>query len=104
MYFDPDGDCSNANEETMADIKETIGSGTFNTLDERIINVIYLNASDVSFYEEITTSSSASDTKVPGYALLLLAFAALVLIVPVLILVVRRKKLSEERDGVVHNE
>ena len=100
VYFDPAGDCSKANNKTMAAIKEVIGSGSLTSLDPRIVDVAYLDASDVNFDEEITNKQSrGSEGKLSGYALILLAIAVLTLIVTLIILIGRRKKQSEERKG-----
>lgn len=99
MYFD--GECSNADDETMAAIREVVSSGDFDRIDERIVTVTYLDISDINFDQEIVTkgTSGESGTKVPGYAIILLTVVSLGLAVSLLLFLGRRSKVAAEKNG-----
>ena len=87
-------------EETMTAIRDVINSGDYDRLDPRIVNVIYLDISDISLDDantRVRSGGSSETTKLPGYAIVLLTIAALCIVVGFLLFVGRRK--PQDKNG-----
>jgi len=99
IYFD--GECNDEGiSETMADIRDVINSGDFDRLDPRIVNVIYLDISDINLNEEIRTKGTPeqSNTRVPGYAIILLTVVSLGLVLSVVLFLGQRMR-PHDKNG-----
>lgn len=82
MYFY--GECTaEADEETMTAIRDVINNGDYDRLDPRIVNVIYLDISDIRLDDantRVRSGGSSETTKLPGYAIVLLTIATLCIV------------------------
>lgn len=107
MFFD--GECTrDTDEETMTTIRDVINSGDHHRLDPRIINVMYLDISDISLDDantsRIESVGSSETTKLPGYVIVLLTIAALSIVVGLLLFVGRRRPRETNGFDVIHDE
>jgi hypothetical protein len=82
----------------MAAIRDAVESGGYDRIDPRIVNVVYLDISDIDLDQEITarsesggSSSSSSSLKVPGWAIVLMTVVSLGLVVSLLLYLGRRR-------------
>jgi hypothetical protein len=102
LYFESDSDCPGAISRSKAEIESAMESGEFSDLEERIVNITYLEASDLDFSSPNTIeSSSAGDDKqtVPGFAWALIALGVVSLIVGGVIVFSRRRRHSREEEA-----
>ncbi len=99
MFFD--GECTpDTDDDIMTAIRDVINSGDYDRLDPRIVNVIYLDISDINLDDVNTRAGSAGSsetTKLPGYAIVLLTIAALCIVVGSLLFLSRRK--PQDKNG-----
>ena len=79
LYFDLQDDCLDAINATKAEIKNAIDSGSFNELDDRIVNVKYVDESDLDFSSVDTVQSGDTSTDSGGQALPVYAWALIAL-------------------------
>lgn len=98
MFFD--GECENADSVAMATIRKVVDDGDYSRTDPRIINVIYLDISDIDLDQDLVRTESAGSsswTKVPGWAIIILTVVSLGLVVSLLMYLGKKK--PQDKNG-----
>lgn len=86
IFFESEFDCLDIEQVTRANVKNAMDRGAFNQLDDRIVNVTYVEKSDLglSEIEDVVagsdTSSSADESSFPLYAWVLIALGAILFV------------------------
>ncbi len=104
LYFDSQDDCLDAVDFTKMEIKNAIDSGSFNKLDDRIINVKYVDEPDLDFSSVDTVQSGDSSTEsvregLPVYAWALIALAGVASVLAVGVIVKRRRHSRDDSES-----
>lgn len=98
LHFDADSTCLDAANQTKAEIKTAMENGSFNDLESRIVNVAYVEESDLDFssIDPIggNTSTNRSESRLPGYAWALIGLAATAVLLTVVVVWKRRRQQS----------
>lgn len=92
LYFESDTDCPGAISKSRAEIKSEMESGEFNNLDARIVNITYLDVSDLDF----SSLSTTGNIVLPVYAWALIGLAGVGLIASVAVFARRRLRSRDE--------
>lgn len=103
LYFDLQDDCLDAINATKAEIKNAIDSGSFNELDDRIVDIKYVDESDLDFSSADTVqsddTSSDSGQVLPVYAWALIALAGVFSVLALGMFVKRRRSSQDDSES-----
>jgi len=95
LYFDSESTCSDIIEESKADIKSAMNSGSFNELESRIINVTYLEESDLGI-SPASSSTSDDGPLFPLYAWALIGLGGVLLLMIAVLVLKRRQSATQD--------
>lgn len=103
LHFQTESDCPDATNLTKAEIKDAIDSGSFNELEDRIVNIRYVEESDLDFSSSANSidtgyTTSGNDQVLPGYAWALIALAGVFSILSVGLMVKRQHDRSRDAE------